>query len=58
MMTRLLTREIRDSRKSILLLSTRQVGKSTLIGGLGPDLEINFPDAWSTSIWGHWSPQS
>jgi predicted AAA+ superfamily ATPase len=57
-MTRLLTREIRDSRKSILLLSTRQVGKSTLIGGLGPDLEINFPDAWSTSIWGHWSPQS
>jgi len=44
MITRLLTSEIRDSKKSILLLGPRQVGKSTLIGGLAPDLEINLAD--------------
>jgi predicted AAA+ superfamily ATPase len=44
MITRLLTAEIRDSRKSILLLGPRQVGKSTLIKSLRPEFEINLAD--------------
>lgn len=39
---RFLLREIQSTRKSILLLGPRQVGKSTLIQGLKPDLEINL----------------
>jgi len=41
---RLLEAKIRDSRKSILLLGPRQVGKSTLIKNLRPDLTINLAD--------------
>jgi predicted AAA+ superfamily ATPase len=33
-----------DSKYSILLLGPRQTGKSTLLRGLKPDLEINFAD--------------
>lgn len=42
MIDRLVQRAIRGSRKSVLLLGPRQTGKSTLIQGLGPDLEINL----------------
>ena len=35
---------IEVSKKSILLLGPRQVGKSTLIKSLKPDLQINFSD--------------
>lgn len=41
---RLLTNKIRDSLKSVLLLGPRQVGKSTLIRAISPDLSINFAD--------------
>lgn len=42
MITRLSTRLLEQSRKSILLLGPRQTGKSTLIRSLNPDLEINL----------------
>lgn len=41
---RLLSSEIRESPKSILLLGPRQTGKSTLIKALNPDLTINLAD--------------
>jgi uncharacterized protein len=41
---RLLTDRLRTSSKSILLLGPRQVGKSTLIQELKPDLSINLND--------------
>lgn len=39
---RFLYRELRDTRKSVLLLGPRQVGKSTLIKELKPEMEINL----------------
>jgi predicted AAA+ superfamily ATPase len=39
---RLLARQLQKTRRSILLLGPRQTGKSTLIRGLKPDLEINL----------------
>jgi len=39
---RLLSKSLKDSKKSILLLGPRQVGKSTLIKELRPDLTINL----------------
>ena len=44
MITRIISPEIAASRKSLLLLGPRQVGKSTLIKSLKPDLEINLAD--------------
>jgi predicted AAA+ superfamily ATPase len=44
MIPRLISSAIRQSRKSVLLLGPRQVGKSTLILNLGPDLTINLND--------------
>jgi uncharacterized protein len=41
---RLLARPLQDSPKSVLLLGPRQVGKSTLIRSLDPDLMINLND--------------
>lgn len=41
---RLLTAILKNSPKSILLLGPRQVGKSTLIEGLKPDISINLND--------------
>lgn len=42
MYNRLLASSLAHSKKSILLLGPRQVGKSTLIKSLRPDLEINL----------------
>jgi predicted AAA+ superfamily ATPase len=42
MYTRLLGAKLKKTKKSILLLGPRQVGKSTLIRSLKPDLEINL----------------
>ena len=42
MYTRLLTAEITKKNKSLLILGPRQVGKSTLINQLKPDLKINL----------------
>lgn len=42
MYNRLITRVLERSKKSVLLLGPRQVGKSTLIKTLKPDLEINL----------------
>lgn len=42
MITRLLSKKIRNSPKSILLLGPRQTGKSTLLNALKPDLIINL----------------
>lgn len=42
MIDRLILPELAKSKKSILLLGPRQVGKSTLIKSLKPDLTINF----------------
>ena len=42
MIERTITKTIKDSKKSILLLGPRQVGKSTLIKFLNPDLKINL----------------
>ena len=42
MIERTITKAIRNSKKSILLLGPRQVGKSTLIKDLNPDLKINL----------------
>lgn len=39
---RKLTDIIQKTKKSILLLGPRQTGKSTLIGGLKPDLSLNL----------------
>lgn len=44
MIDRILEAEISKTKKSVLLLGPRQVGKSTLISGLGPDLIINLAD--------------
>ncbi len=44
MITRLLSSVLKESRKSILLLGPRQVGKSTLIESLKPDLIFNLND--------------
>ena len=42
MYERLLLPLLNESRKSVLLLGPRQVGKSTLLRQLRPDLELNF----------------
>src|SRR5687767_1177051 len=42
MYERLLTRRIRRDPRSALLLGPRQVGKSTLLASLEPDLQINL----------------
>jgi len=39
---RLLARRLARDKKSVLLLGPRQVGKSTLLGALGPDLSLNL----------------
>lgn len=44
MISRLLSSSLRKSPKSVLLLGPRQVGKSTLIKALKPELEINLAD--------------
>jgi uncharacterized protein len=44
MIYRNLTALLKESKKSILLLGPRQVGKSTLIQALKPDLTINLAD--------------
>jgi predicted AAA+ superfamily ATPase len=44
MLPRLISSVIRNSPKSVLLWGPRQVGKSTLILDLGPDLAINLND--------------
>jgi len=44
MYKRLLHKQITDSRRSILVLGPRQVGKSTLLSSLEPDVEINLAD--------------
>lgn len=42
MISRILSQNIENTKKSILLLGPRQVGKSTLIQSLSPDLTINL----------------
>ena len=42
MYNRILSQKIKKSSKSVLLLGARQVGKSTLLKGLKPDLIINL----------------
>lgn len=44
MITRIISEQIKQSKKSVLLLGPRQVGKSTLIQNLKPELEINLAD--------------
>lgn len=44
MLYRLLANQLEASSKSVLLLGPRQVGKSTLVRSLRPDLEINLAD--------------
>lgn len=44
MIARALGQKLQQSPKSILLLGPRQVGKSTLIESLNPDLSINLSD--------------
>ncbi|MDH4468442.1 MAG: AAA family ATPase [Bacteriovoracaceae bacterium] len=44
MITRIIAPEIIKTKKSVLLLGPRQVGKTTLISGIKPDLEINLSD--------------
>lgn len=41
---RLLEARLRASARSVLLLGPRQVGKSTLLGSMGPDLVLNLAD--------------
>ena len=41
---RLLTKRLRSSSKSVLLLGPRQVGKSTMIQELKPEISINLSD--------------
>jgi predicted AAA+ superfamily ATPase len=42
--TRSIAARLKKTRKSVLLLGPRQVGKSTLIRGLKPDIVINLAD--------------
>src|SRR5438093_13164401 len=42
MYERLLARPLRSGRNSVLVLGPRQVGKSTLLASLEPDLTINL----------------
>lgn len=44
MVTRIITQALAGTKKSVLLLGPRQVGKSTLISSLDPDLSINLAD--------------
>jgi predicted AAA+ superfamily ATPase len=44
MYDRLITSTLAKSKKSLLLLGPRQVGKSTLLKSLGPDLSLNFAE--------------
>ncbi|MGZ3793497.1 MAG: ATP-binding protein [Bdellovibrio sp.] len=44
MISRFIKQELISTRKSVLLIGPRQVGKSTLINSLKPDLSINFAD--------------
>lgn len=44
MISRILSSSLANSPKSVLLLGPRQVGKSTLMRALAPDLEINLAD--------------
>ncbi len=44
MINRIISSEMEKTKKSVLLLGPRQVGKSTLIAHLKPDLEINLAD--------------
>lgn len=44
MINRLLTRTLRTTKRSVLLLGPRQAGKSTLVKSLSPDLSINLAD--------------
>lgn len=44
MISRIIKENILSTRKSVLLLGPRQVGKSTLIGELHADIEINLSD--------------
>lgn len=44
MIIRKISAEIATTKKSVLLLGPRQVGKSTLVAALKPDLMINFAD--------------
>ena len=44
MIDRLLTPRLRQTKKSVLLLGPRQVGKSTLCHSLRPDRVINLAD--------------
>jgi predicted AAA+ superfamily ATPase len=44
MLDRLVAARLRASRKSVLLLGARQVGKSTLTRALSPDVVINLAD--------------
>jgi len=44
MIYRIVSQILRSSRKSLLLLGPRQVGKSTLVTSLQPDIEINLAD--------------
>lgn len=42
MYERVLSKALRSGRRSVLVLGPRQVGKSTLLGSLNPDLSINL----------------
>lgn len=44
MLPRLISRKIKNAKKSIILLGPRQTGKSTLLLSLKPDLTINLAD--------------
>jgi predicted AAA+ superfamily ATPase len=44
MITRIISKEMRNTKKSVILLGPRQVGKSTLIQSLKRNLEINLAD--------------
>lgn len=42
MIERILSKQIKDSKKSVLLLGPRQTGKTTLLQAMQPDLQINL----------------
>jgi predicted AAA+ superfamily ATPase len=42
MFERLLTRQIKGAKRSVLVLGPRQVGKSTLLASLAPDITLNL----------------
>ena len=44
MLDRIISHRLGKAKKSVLLLGARQVGKSTLLKSLGPDLYINLAD--------------